>query len=99
MPKPPAPSLTAFHASVTGHVQGVGFRWQAINEAQRIGGITGWVRNCEDGSVEVWAEGKKPALERFIAWLEAGPGYGRVDNVHYTWCEASGKLKSFGVRY
>ena len=69
MPRTPP---RAFHARVTGRVQGVGFRWSAVREARRSG-LRGWVRNADDGCVEVEAEGPSPQLEAFLAWLHHGP--------------------------
>jgi len=65
---------------VTGRVQGVGFRWSAVREARRLG-LRGWVRNAEDGSVEVEAEGPAPKLEAFLAWLRQGPAGAFVRDV------------------
>lgn len=65
---------------VRGLVQGVGFRWFARNEARRLG-IAGWVRNREDGSVEVAASGGDEAVRALIARLQRGPSGSRVDEV------------------
>lgn len=62
----------AFHAVIEGEVQGVGFRYSAAREARSLG-LSGWVRNAEDGSVEVWAEGDRASLQEFFAWLRRGP--------------------------
>ena len=70
----------AFRARVTGRVQGVGFRWSAVREARRLG-LRGWVRNADDGSVEVEAEGASPQLEDFLAWLRRGPAGAFVSDV------------------
>ncbi len=61
---------------VYGRVQGVGFRWSAVREAGRRG-LTGWVRNLPDGSVEALAEGSD--LEGFLAWCKKGPLVAQVD--------------------
>src|SRR5262249_26186674 len=65
---------------VSGHVQGVGFRWFAENQAAREG-LHGWVRNLPDGRVEAAAEGDAEALERFERALRHGPPAARVDDV------------------
>jgi acylphosphatase len=65
---------------VTGRVQGVGFRWNAVNEA-RNRGITGYVKNLSDGSVYLEAEGHREQLDAFVEWCKAGPGFGFVDSV------------------
>ncbi len=67
-------------ARVTGRVQGVGFRWSAVNEARRLG-LRGRVRNAADGSVEVEAEGDAGALAEFFAWLRRGPSGAWVTGV------------------
>ncbi len=65
---------------VTGRVQGVGFRWFVRAEARPLG-ITGWVRNREDGAVEGLAEGRDDAIDSLIATLEVGPPSAIVTNV------------------
>ena len=65
---------------VTGRVQGVGFRWSAVNEARYLG-INGFVKNMPDGSVYIEAEGSMEQLDPFIAWCREGPGSGLVDSV------------------
>lgn len=59
-------------AIVVGHVQGVGFRWSAREEAHRLG-VTGWARNRGDGSVEVEIEGDPDPVGRMLDWLRTGP--------------------------
>jgi acylphosphatase len=65
---------------VSGRVQGVGFRW-FVAEAARQEGLVGWVRNLEDGRVDVLAEGDADALARFEWRLWQGPPAARVDDV------------------
>lgn len=72
----------AFHACVSGRVQGVGFRYTCYNEARRLG-LSGWVRNEPDGDVEIWAEGSAEKLDRFLQWLHRGPPGARIDRVNY----------------
>jgi len=87
----------AFFARVHGRVQGVGFRYSAIREAQRLK-LNGWVRNTDSGDVEVWAEGPQEALDLFLAWLQRGPSYSRVDSVEKTDVAPRG-YKNFAVEY
>lgn len=68
------------HCRVRGHVQGVGFRYSAAQEAQRLG-LGGWVRNCPDNSVEAMAIGKNDSLDVFEQWLHIGPRHARVEQV------------------
>jgi acylphosphatase len=86
----------AFFASVRGRVQGVGFRWSAREEAKRLG-LTGWVRNAEDGSVEIMAEGQSDRLDAFAAWLRRGPPASRVDEVARRERTPTGAFRSFTV--
>ena len=65
---------------VYGRVQGVGFRYFTWKEAERIG-ITGTVRNCIDGSVEIVAEGNDEQLQDFYNWLKVGPRTASVEQI------------------
>lgn len=65
---------------VTGRVQGVGFRWHVEREA-RVLGLSGWVRNRADGSVEVLAAGTNDQLNLLYDKLKQGPRAARVDDV------------------
>ncbi|WEV47695.1 acylphosphatase [Bifidobacterium sp. ESL0690] len=67
-------------AVVTGMVQGVGYRYFAVNEARRCG-VAGWVRNRLDGSVEVEVQGEQSLVASFVERLGHGPQWGRVENV------------------
>lgn len=66
---------------VKGRVQGVGFRYALRDEAERRG-ITGWVRNRADGSVEALVCGDDQSVDALIAWARRGPAAARVDEVH-----------------
>ena len=80
---------------VTGRVQGVGFRWFVEREAAILG-ITGWVRNRDNGSVEVMATGTRERLAALHGRLREGPRAARVDDVSVSpapFLEA----KSFGI--
>ena len=65
---------------VIGRVQGVGYRYALRDEALRLG-ITGWVRNRADGSVQALLQGDDAALEMLVAWARRGPRAARVDEV------------------
>lgn len=86
------------HARVFGRVQGVNFRTYTTREAMAQG-LSGWVANRFDGSVEVVAEGEKPALQKLLAFLHRGPRSARVDQVQIDWSEATGEFSRFRVRY
>ncbi|MCS7087570.1 MAG: acylphosphatase [Thermoflexales bacterium] len=85
------------HAIVHGVVQGVNFRYSTQREAQRLG-VTGWVRNLPDGTVEVLAEGTQPALEALLSFLHKGPPAARVTHVEVRWGTASGRFVRFEIR-
>ncbi|MEJ2446485.1 MAG: acylphosphatase [Anaerolineales bacterium] len=85
------------HAKVTGRVQGVGFRYFVLREAQSLG-LTGWVRNRWDGSVEVVAEGDVEELRSLAGALEKGPPSSSVTKVDTDLQTASGEFGSFHVR-
>ena len=65
---------------VSGRVQGVGFRWFVVGEAERLG-LRGYVRNVSDGSVEIEAEGPSSAIDELRGRLEKGPPSARVAHV------------------
>jgi acylphosphatase len=68
------------HFLVRGRVQGVGFRWFVHREASELN-LKGWVRNTEDGDVEVVAAGTEENLAELRASLKRGPRGSRVDKV------------------
>ena len=80
---------------VTGRVQGVGFRWFVEREAATLG-ITGWVRNREDGRVEVVASGTREQLAALHGRLREGPRAARVDEVAVSAAPFL-EAKSFGI--
>jgi len=71
---------SAVQVVVHGRVQGVGFRYSALRQAAGLG-LTGWVRNLADGSVECWLEGPEPDIAAMLEWLGIGPAYARVRGV------------------
>ena len=90
--------MKAIHAIVEGEVQGVGFRYSAMREARALG-VAGWVRNADDGTVEVWAEGDDAALEEFIAWLKVGPSAAWVRALNVSREAPKGTYTSFGIAF
>ncbi|HEY8491055.1 MAG TPA: acylphosphatase [Dehalococcoidia bacterium] len=87
----------ALRAVVRGRVQGVGFR-QFVEWQARRAGLVGWVRNLPDGaSVEVAAEGPRPALEDLLRALYQGPRLARVESVEAEWGPAAGRFRDFEI--
>ena len=80
--------MSEIHLKIRGEVQGVGFRHAILQKAQKLG-LHGWARNVPDGSVEVLAQGPKPALEKFLAWARIGPAGAKVERIEEFWQEAS----------
>jgi acylphosphatase len=74
------PDLQTRRYVISGRVQGVGFRWFVEREAALIG-IRGWVRNCDNGDVEVMATGTREQHISLRARLQEGPRASRVDHV------------------
>ena len=70
--------MSEIHVRVTGVVQGVGFRWFVRERARRLG-LSGWVRNLPDGSVEVVASGENGQVDLLRAELESGPSGASVE--------------------
>ena len=87
----------ARHIRVTGRVQGVFFRAWTRDEAKR-GDVAGWVRNCNDGSVEAHLEGELRAIRWVIDKMACGPSGARVDNVEVHEAEPEG-LSRFEVQH
>ncbi len=85
------------HAHVTGVVQGVSYRASTRRQAERLG-LTGWVRNRDDGSVELVAEGPTEALARLIEWCRRGPPLAEVTGVQCEWHPATGEFSQFELR-
>ncbi len=85
----------AVHKFVHGHVQGVFYRSNTHKVADRLG-LTGWVKNCEDGSVEIHAEGDKNTLEELIEWCRHGPALAKVSKIDLNWIDSQG-LRSFDI--
>jgi acylphosphatase len=82
-------------ATVTGRVQGVGFRYWARSQAELLG-LGGMAVNRPDGTVRITAEGPRPSLERLVALLKSDAP-GRVDRVETSFAEAAGGFRDFGV--
>ena len=85
------------HAIVDGRVQGVGFRYFTQERAVLLG-LTGWVRNRWNGTVELVAEGPRADLDTLLQAVRRGPHAGTTRNVRIDWMDATGEFSSFYVR-
>ncbi len=84
------------HLLVRGRVQGVYFRATAQREARQHG-LSGWVKNRGDGSVEIVAEGEEDDVKDFLSWAQKGPSTARVDDVDVRWRSYTGEYTDFRI--
>ncbi len=87
--------MPALHIKVTGLVQGVFFRANTLDKANELG-LKGWVKNCDDGSVEIHVEGSDEALSKFEEWCNHGPEAAKVEGVEVKEVEEEG-FESFSI--
>jgi acylphosphatase len=85
------------HAILRGRVQGVGFRYFVLTRARTLQ-LSGFTRNLDDGTVEVYAEGERGKLEEFLSMLAEGPETARVETVESTFGGARRQIVGFYVR-
>jgi acylphosphatase len=83
------------HLNIFGQVQGVGFRYRFMEEAQWLG-VTGWVRNRRGGSVEAVVAGSPEAVDALIAWARRGPPAAQVERVDVS--DTEGAFCGFELR-
>ncbi len=87
---------TTLRLAIHGRVQGVFFRDSMRREAQRLG-VTGWVRNCNDGSVEAVVQGSQSAVDAMVRWAQRGPERAQVVQVDIT--AGNGRYTAFEIIY
>jgi len=85
-------------ARVFGRVQGVGFRYHALNKARALG-LKGWVKNESDGTVTARFEGSEEIVNQYISWLKAGPPSSVVKNVIVEDLNPDDSLETFHVKF
>ncbi len=90
--------IQELHAWVRGRVQGVGFRYFVIQRALALG-LRGYARNESDDTVEVLAQGPRPALEHLLSLLRQGPPAASVRDVQSEWRQPSEHTSGFHVRW
>ena len=92
------PTAVRARISVSGRVQGVGYRAFTVRTATERG-LVGRVRNCDDGRVELEAEGPKDRILSLIEALRTGPPASRVSDVRVEWVPATGRQTDFTISY
>lgn len=83
---------------ISGRVQGVAFRWETFQAAERCQ-VSGWVRNLPDGRVEAVAEGSRRNVNDLIDWCRKGPPAARVDSLDIQWEDFSGMFREFRIAH
>lgn len=86
------------HLIIHGNVQGVSFRYYTRQQAKQLG-ITGWVANRPDGTVEVVAEGEETQLQKLIEWCSHGPRSAAVEKVETERLEYKAEFSNFYIKY
>jgi len=79
-------------------VQGVSFRYYTIQAASSLG-LTGWVANRWNGTVETVAEGPRDKLDQLLAFLHRGPPSAWVEHIDTNWQAPTGEFNDFKVRF
>lgn len=92
-----APAEKRLKLIVSGRVQGVGYRY-FTNQQAEVYGLSGWVRNCYNGSVEVEVQGKQALINKFIEQLRKGPLFGHVTGIDTTEIEMIKGDIAFSIR-
>jgi acylphosphatase len=87
---------TRAHLIVGGRVQGVCFRMYTVERARELG-VTGWVRNRDDGTVEAVAEGEEDQVAEFESWCRHGPPYAHVTCFQSDRSAATGEFDDFRI--
>ena len=83
--------------NIQGRVQGVFYRQSTKETALRLG-LTGWTKNCWDGSVRAIFEGEKDAVDAAVKWCRQGPEEAVVSEIEEKWLDFVGKFDGFGIR-
>jgi len=81
---------------IFGEVQGVAFRWFIEERANKLG-LTGWVRNCLDGCVEVLVEGEKEKIKELMEECFKGPRFAQVSDIKVNWDDYKEEFKDFRI--
>lgn len=83
---------------ISGRVQGVGFRWWVQKQAQNLK-LSGWIKNLDDGRVELVMQGKKNNLNLLLESIKHGPRFSEVEEVNVSWEEEKNEFEGFKILY
>jgi acylphosphatase len=86
------------HVVISGRVQGVFFRAETQSAAQRLG-VSGWVRNRSDGTVEAVFEGSETTVHKAVDWCWKGSPMSHVSDVRVQWEDYTGEFDNFSITY
>ena len=86
------------HLLISGRAQGVFFRKHTQERARALG-LTGWVKNLEDGRVEIVAEGARAKVEQLLSWARQGPPGAQVEKAQVSWQKPTGQFTDFTIAY
>ncbi|MCG0276008.1 MAG: acylphosphatase [Thermosediminibacteraceae bacterium] len=85
-------------ALIYGLVQGVGLRYSVYRKASQLG-ISGFVKNLPDGSVELVAEGEEDLINELLEYIKTGIRWARVEKIDVEWSEWEGKYRGFEIAF
>ena len=86
------------HLIVHGKVQGINFRYETQFQAKNLG-LSGWVKNLSDDTVEVLAEGEEEKLKELARWCSRGPMAATVNKVDAKWLDYKAEFKTFKITF
>ncbi|MDD5590043.1 MAG: acylphosphatase [Candidatus Portnoybacteria bacterium] len=90
--------MKQINLKIYGRVQGVNFRYFIFERAKEIG-LTGWVKNEDDGSVLILAEGSEESLKKLIEYCQSGPQFATIDRVEVKWKKTTSGFDDFVIKY
>lgn len=90
--------IKSLEIKVSGHVQGVNFRYDAAQIAKNLS-LVGYVKNVAGGTVLIYAEGTKQSLAQLLDWAKRGPDFAKVEKIDVRWGNALNRYTNFEIIY
>ena len=90
--------MKAAHAWISGRVQGVGFRYSCRQLAKGFD-VTGWVKNLDDGRVEMWVQGQEDEIKEFLQAIDESHLKGLISKIDLNWTAAEKELTDFSIAF